>query len=94
MSGAGDEASERGRFAAREFLARWRRETGEVLSPTATDRLLFTYEMGYLRGRSDATREASEMFDEIARSREASEMYDEIARSREQERKDSDDDPE
>lgn len=44
MSDVSDQASEQGRFAAREFLSRWTRETGEILSPTAIDRLLFTYE--------------------------------------------------
>ena len=65
-----DRASEQGRFAAREFLARWKRETGEVLSPANTDRMLFAYEMGYLRGRSDATQESMKMFDDVARLRE------------------------
>ena len=63
MSGDGDRASELGRFAAREMLARLQRETGERWSPDAVDRMLFMYEMGYLRGRSDATREAMEMYE-------------------------------
>lgn len=64
MGDEGDQASDQGRFAAREFLARWARETGEVLSPAATDRMLFAYEMGYLRGRSDAGRDALQMMNE------------------------------
>lgn len=69
MSDAGDRASEQGQFAAREFLARWTRETGEVPSAVVTDRVLFAYEMGYLRGRSDAGREASQMFDDLSQAR-------------------------
>ncbi|HSX22302.1 MAG TPA: hypothetical protein VLE97_05955 [Gaiellaceae bacterium] len=62
MTGDGDRASELGRFAAREMLARLQRETGETWPPDAVDRMLFMYEMGYLRGRSDAAQEAVEMF--------------------------------
>ena len=58
MSDAGDQASEQGRFAAREFIARYFRETGQA--PPAA----FAYEMGYLRGRSDAALEAVKMIDE------------------------------
>lgn len=65
-----DQASQQGRFAAREFVARWTRMTGETLSPLVIDRLLFAYEMGYLRGRSDAADEAVEMFEHVARTRE------------------------
>lgn len=66
MSDADDQA----RFAAREFVARWARETGEVLSAVVTDRMLFAYEMGYLRGHSDSTADASKMFEDLARVRE------------------------
>jgi len=58
VSDTGTDASEQGRFAAREFIARYVRETGEP-PPVA-----FAYEMGYLRGRSDGSREAMKMFDE------------------------------
>ena len=68
--GVGDRASARGQEAGREFVTYWAGETGEVLSAVVTDRMLFAYEMGYLRGRSDAGREAIDMFDEIARRRE------------------------
>ena len=60
MSDAADQASEQGRFAAREFIARYVRETGQ--HPPAA----FAYEMGYLRGRGDAALEATKMFDEIS----------------------------
>lgn len=66
---AGDQASEQGRFAAREFLARWTRETGEKPSAVVTDRMLFAYEMGYLRGRGDGSRATSQMFDEMSQAR-------------------------
>lgn len=61
---------EQARFAAREFVARWARETGQELSAVVTDRMLFAYEMGYLRGRSDAAAGAIKMFDEVSRARE------------------------
>lgn len=64
MSDAGDQASEQGRFAAREFFARYFRETGQA--PPA----VFAYEMGYLRGRSDAALEAMKMIDESSPARE------------------------
>ena len=80
MSDVSHQASDQGRFAAREFLARWIRETGDTLSPTAVDRLLFTYEMGYLRGRSDAAGDHARACSEIA---EAMKMFDDVARSRE-----------
>ena len=63
MSIVSDQASDQGRFMAREFIARFFRETGQQ-PPTA-----FAYEMGYLRGRSDAALEAINMFDEISRAR-------------------------
>ena len=64
MSDVSDRASDQGRFAAREFIACFVRETGQ--QPPAA----FAYEMGYLRGRSDAGLEAMKMFDEINRARE------------------------
>ena len=62
MTTTADQASEQGRFAAREFIARYFRETGQ--QPPAE----FAYEMGYLRGRSDATLHAMKMFDDHTRS--------------------------
>ena len=63
------DVSEQGRFAAREFLARWARETGEEPGAVVTDRMLFAYEMGFLRGRSEGTLAASRMFDEMSQAR-------------------------
>lgn len=65
-----DPACDQARFAAREFVARWARETGEQLSAVVTDRMLFAYEMGFLRGRSTATQDAMKMFDEISQTRQ------------------------
>ena len=65
-----DSASDQVRFAAREFVARWSRDTGETLTPVMSDRVLFAYEMGYLRGRSDGALESTKMFEEINRARE------------------------
>lgn len=74
MSDVGDQAAEQvsdqARFAAREFIGRWKRETGEVLSETIADRMTFSYEAGFLRGRSEGMRAAMDMFDEITRARE------------------------
>ena len=58
MSDSSDQASEQGRFAAREFIARYVRETGQA--PPVE----FAYEVGYLRGRSDAALAAIKMFNE------------------------------
>ena len=70
-SEATDQASDRARFAAREFVARWSRDTGEVPSAVVTDRMLFAYEMGYLRGHGDAMNTASTMFEELSQARAA-----------------------
>jgi hypothetical protein len=67
------DASDQARFAAREFFARWCRETGEAPSAVVTDRMLFAYEMGYLRGHGAGTRTASTMLDEMSRARAACE---------------------
>jgi hypothetical protein len=64
---ASEQASDQAKFAAREFLARWMRETGEVPSAVVTDRVLFAYEMGYLRGHGDGMRGATTMYDELKR---------------------------
>ena len=65
------EAPDQARFAAREFVARWTRETGEEPSAVVTDRMLFAYEMGYLRGRSDGSLEALKMFNEARKGSDA-----------------------
>jgi len=67
---ASDQVNDQARFAARAFVARWARETGESLSAVVTDRMQFAYEMGYLRGRSAATQDSMKMFDELSRARE------------------------
>jgi len=59
------------RFAARAFVDRWYRETGEAPSAVVTDRMLFAYEMGYLRGHGVSMKTASTMFDELSQAREA-----------------------
>lgn len=63
-----DQVSERARFAAREHVARWERETEEALPPRARDLVLFAYEMGYLRGHGDGVKAASTMFEEISQA--------------------------
>jgi len=70
VSADSEQTCDQARFAAREFVARWSRETGEQLSAVVTDRMLFAHEMGYLRGRSDAALAAMKMFDELSRARE------------------------
>ena len=66
MSDATDRANDQAQFAAREFVARFAREMGMELSAVVTDRMRFAFEMGYLRGRSDAARD---MIDELSQSR-------------------------
>ena len=68
MSGARDvtdQTSEQARFAAREFVAKFARETGAELSAVVLDRMLFAYEMGYLRGCGEGIRAASAMHEEL-----------------------------
>ena len=65
-----DQAADQARFAAREFLARWKRESGEVLPPLVANRVLFVYEIGYLRGRREGMQAAMRMFDELRKQRE------------------------
>ena len=64
---ASDRVSEQARFAAREFLARIEREMGAEDSAVVRDRVLFAYEMGYLRGHGDGMRVATAMWDELRR---------------------------
>ncbi len=67
MSDTSDQANDQARFAAREFVARFVREMGGELSAVVTDRMLFAFEMGYLRGRSDGALAASQLFDDLPR---------------------------
>lgn len=64
MSDASDHVSHLARFKAREFVARWYRETGEAPDSTVSDRMKFAYEIGYMRGRSDGAEAAKKMMDE------------------------------
>lgn len=70
MSSIADQANDQAKFAAREFVARWARETGED-SAVVTDRMLFAFEMGYLRGHGDSMKTTSMMFDELSQARAA-----------------------
>lgn len=62
MSDAATRANEQALFSAREFVARYERETGATLPAAVADLARFTYEMGYLRGRSVASEETLKMF--------------------------------
>jgi hypothetical protein len=64
VSDVSDHVSHQAKFAAREFVARWYRETGEAPNFTVSDRMLFAYEIGYMRGRSDGALEAKKMLEE------------------------------
>lgn len=79
MSDAATRANAQALFAAREFVARYERETGSGLPTAVADLARFAYEMGYLRGRSVASEEAMKMFGEHSHTRDEA-------------RKDSDDD--
>jgi hypothetical protein len=62
---ATDQASDQARFAAREFVAKFAREMGAELSAVVMDRMLFAYEMGYLRGCGEGMRAMSAFHDEL-----------------------------
>ena len=47
------------RLKAREFVARWYRETGEAPDFTIFDRMKFAYEHGYMRGQIDGANEGT-----------------------------------
>jgi hypothetical protein len=57
------QVAEQARFYARELVARFERDAGE-LSAVLRDRMLFAAEMGYLRGHGDGMHAASTMYDE------------------------------
>ena len=67
MSAAADQTNDQARSAAREFLARLSRETGEAFSPVVVDHILFAYEMGFLRGHGNGMRAAGALYDELER---------------------------
>ena len=58
MSDETDQANDRARFAAREFVARFERELGVDLSEVIRDRMLFAFEIGYLRGHGEGMQHA------------------------------------
>lgn len=62
-----NQAGDQARFAAREFVARWYRETGDGPSAVVTDRMLFAYEMGYLRGHGEGMRALMAIYDDMKR---------------------------
>jgi CRISPR/Cas system CSM-associated protein Csm2 small subunit len=83
MSGASSRASKQALFAAREFVARYERETASVLPDAVADLARFAYEMGYLRGRSIAAEEALKMFSELSPVRdEARKAADDDSKSK------------
>jgi hypothetical protein len=61
------QADDQARFAAREFFARWKRETEESPSAALTDHMLLAYEVGYLHGRGDGMLAAIALYDETRR---------------------------
>jgi hypothetical protein len=63
MSEDADRINEQARFAAREFVARFAREMGAALPVVLGERMLFAYEMGYLRGAGDSSKRIMQMFD-------------------------------
>lgn len=67
MSDVSLRACDQARFAAREFLARFEREMGAQQSALVAERMLFAYEMGYLRGHGEGLRAGNEMFDELTK---------------------------
>jgi hypothetical protein len=67
MSETADQVSDLARFAAREFVAQFARETGAELSAIVTDRMLFAFEVGYMRGRGDGMLAATAMYDAVRR---------------------------
>lgn len=67
MSDESDHISDRARFAAREFVARFDSEMGGGTSALVVERMLFAYEMGYLRGSSEKLEKFSADRDELLR---------------------------
>jgi hypothetical protein len=57
--------NEQALFAARELVARFERESGTKLAAVMRDRMLFAFEMGYLRGHGDGMIAAGALYDEL-----------------------------
>lgn len=70
MNDLSDQACDQARFAARELVERWVRETGEEISSVVRDRMLFMAEMGYLRGHGDGVRAGGALFEELKKKEE------------------------
>ena len=71
MTSATDRAQDQARIAAREFVSRFTREMGVPPSDVVRDRMLFAYELGYLRGRSDAAHETTKRIDDLLQTCDA-----------------------
>lgn len=65
MSDLADQVADQARFFAREIVARFEHETGDVLSAVVRDRMLFAAEMGYLRGHGEGIRTSGALYDEV-----------------------------
>jgi hypothetical protein len=57
--------SDQAKFAAREFVAQLERDLGSDLGAVVTDRVLFAFEIGYLRGWRDGARVARQLHERI-----------------------------
>lgn len=66
------DSSDQARFAAKAFLVQWQEETGEQLGAILIDRMLFAYEMGFLRGCTEAHRDTMKMFDDAQKKGDTS----------------------
>lgn len=62
MTATSTDVGTQARFAAREFVAHWKRETGEQLADIVLDRMLFAFEIGFTRGWSEGMRHGAEVF--------------------------------
>jgi hypothetical protein len=70
MSAVTDHTNDQARFAARELLAKFVREMGGEVSAVVADRMLFAFEMGYLRCHGDGMRAAGALYDELRKEGE------------------------
>jgi len=67
MSDTTEQAGDRARFASREFVARFEHGLGGALPAVVVDRMLFAFEMGYLRGHGEGMHAARVLYDELRR---------------------------